>query len=50
MKVNKFDGVKGTIRSLEGFVEVLLLSVAYYYIWRNGYDRGVFPSYYGNGK
>lgn len=50
MKVNKLDGVKGTIRSLEGFVEVLLLSVAYYYVWRNGYDRGVFPAYYGNGK
>ena len=50
MKRDRLDGVKGTIRSLEGFVEILILSIAYYFVWRKGYDRGIFPAYFGNGK
>lgn len=51
MKKTKFDGMKRTIRVTEGFLEVLLLSVAYYIVWRSGYERGDgFPAYYGNGK
>ncbi len=50
MKNNKLNGMKRTIRSIEGFMEVLLLSVAYYFVWRLGYERGVFPAYFGNGK
>ena len=50
MKNNKLNGMKRTIRSIEGFLEVLLLSVAYYFVWRMGYEKGVFPAYFGNGK
>lgn len=50
MKQNKLDGVKGTLRNLEGFLEALLLSVAYYFVWVYGYDASHFPVYYGVGK
>ena len=50
MKRTKLDGMKRTIRNAEGFLEVLLLSVAYYFLWRYGYDEGGFPAYLGNGK
>ena len=51
MKKNKLDGMKRTIRFIEGFLEVLTLSVAYYIVWRMGYERSDgFPAYYGNGK
>ncbi len=51
MKKTKFDGMKRTIRVSEGFLEVLLLSVAYYFVWRYGYDRSDgFRAYLGNGK
>ncbi len=46
----KLDGVKGTIRVLEGIVEIGLLSVLYYIAWRFGYDDGSFPDYFGKGK
>ena len=49
-KMKKLDGVKGTLRAIEGILEVFLLTVAYYFVWRNGYGQGVFPAYYGNGK
>jgi len=47
---NKMQGTKSTIRALEGIIEVALLSIVYYLVWRYGYDEGVFPAYYGNGK
>ena len=50
MNRNKLDGVKHTIRAVEGFFEILVLAVAYYLVWRKGYDLGVFPAYYGKGK
>ena len=51
MKKNTFDGMKRTIRITEGLLEVLILSVAYYFVWRYGYERSDgFPAYYGNGK
>lgn len=49
-KMKKLDGVKGTIRAVEGILEVFLLTVAYYFVWRNGYDGGLFPDYFFNGK
>lgn len=49
-KMKKLDGVKGTIRAIEGILEVLLLTVAYYFVWRIGYGAGLFPNYFGNGK
>ena len=50
MTRNRLDGVKRTIRTLEGVVEVAILTVAYYFVWRMGYNAGTFPAYYGNGK
>ena len=43
--------MKRTIRVIEGLLEVVVLSVAYYIVWRMGYDRSDgFPAYYGNGR
>lgn len=50
MKRKKLDGVKGTIRAVEGLAEVALMTFFYYLFWRMGYDTGVFPTYFGNGK
>ena len=50
MNRNRLDGAKGTIRALEGLLEVTVLMIVYYILWRRGYDRGVFPNYFGNGK
>ena len=50
MNRNRLDGAKGTIRALEGILEVAVLTIVYYILWRKGYDRGVFPIYCGNGK
>ena len=44
------NGIKGLIRSLEGILEIILLTLLYYYVWRHGYDQEAFPNYYGNGK
>ena len=46
----KYDGIKGTLRSLEGFVEVLLLSVLYYFVWKFAYVDVAFVDYEGGGK
>ncbi len=50
MHTKKLEGTKGLIRMMEGLIELLLLTVLYYIFWRNGYDEGTFPAYYGNGK
>ena len=44
------DGVKSTIRGIEGFLEIAIVTMLYYYVWRHGYAEGTFPAYYGNGK
>ena len=49
-KNSKLQGTKGTIRSIEGFAEVLVLTVLYYFVWRLGFDSELFPAYYGGGK
>ncbi len=49
-KKKQLSGVKSLIRSLEGFFEILILSVAYYAIWRHGYESDLFPTYFGYGK
>ncbi|MBE6975829.1 MAG: sugar transferase [Ruminococcaceae bacterium] len=50
MKRTKLDGVKHAIRTIEGSLEVAVLTVAYYLVWRIGYDAGTFPAYFGYGK
>lgn len=41
---------KGTVQHIESFLQVLILSLLYYFVWRKGYDDGNFPPYFGNGK
>ena len=43
-------GVKSLIRTMEGLLEILVLAVIYYLVWRRGYDPELFPTYYGKGK
>ena len=52
MKIKKrnLDGVKSTIRGVEGFVEIAIVTLIYYFVWRMSYPEGTFPAYYGNGK
>ncbi len=41
---------KGTIQYIESLLQVGLLCLLYYFVWREGYDDGNFPPYLGNGK
>ena len=50
MKRKPLEGAKGTIRTIEAIAELSVLAFLYYYIWRNMYSEGIFPTYYGNGK
>jgi len=49
-KRKQISGAKSLIRSLEGFLEILILSFSYYAVWRQGYDPDIFPAYFGYGK
>ena len=49
-KKKQISGIKSLIRGLDGFVEILLLAFAYYYVWRHGYEASQFPPYFGMGK
>lgn len=50
MRSTKYDSIKGTLRGLAGLIEVLLLSVVYYYIWKFAYLDVAFVDYQGGGK
>lgn len=41
---------KGFIRKMEGLIEVVILAVLYYYMWKWCYRDTVSPNYYGFGK
>ncbi len=42
---------RGLLKGIECLIEVLLLSVLYYVVWRHGYyEEGLFPAYFFNGK
>ena len=41
---------KELLRGIEGTLEVILLSLAYYFSFRNFYSAGSFPNYLGRGK
>ncbi len=49
-KKKQLSGAKSLIRSAEGFLEILILTLLYYFAWRRGYEANVFPAYFGNGK
>ena len=41
---------KGVMRRIEGFLELIVLSVAYYLVFKYGYDNAGFHLYLGRGK
>ena len=43
-------GVKSLIRAAEGVLEVVIMTVLYYFVFRQGYDGALFPDFLGNGK
>jgi len=49
-KKKQISGIKSLIRGLDGLLEVLLLAIAYYFIWKKGYTAEPFPDYHGLGK
>lgn len=49
-KKKQISGIKSLLRSLDGTLEVVLLALSYYFIWRKGYTGEPFPAYYGFGK
>ena len=49
-KRKNINGIKSLIRSLEGILEITLLTLLYYLVWRYGYEQEDFPTYYGYGK
>jgi len=44
------SGFKSLIRSAEGLLEIIILTVIYYFVFRNGYDGQLFPDYARYGK
>ena len=44
------SGIKSLIRSIEGLAEIIILVVAYYFVFRNCYDADLFPDYARYGK
>lgn len=49
-KKKTLSGIKSLIRSAEGLLEIIILTVIYYSIFRNGYDGQLFPDYARYGK
>lgn len=47
---HEFENSKGLVRGLESILEVTVLTVVYYVIWRMAYGSGIFPEYSYNGK
>jgi len=44
------SGVKSLIRLTEGLMEIVILTVIYYFVFRNCYDSALFPEYAVKGK
>lgn len=49
-KKKQLSGVKSLIRTAEGLLEIFILACAYYFVWRQGYEATLFPTYFGYGK
>lgn len=50
MNRKRIDELKGTIRAIEALIEVVVLTLIYYLVWKNIYENSLFPAYYGRGK
>ena len=46
----RFDEVKSSVRRVESLIEITVLAVIYYAVWRIKYDSPSMPSFEGNGK
>lgn len=49
-KQRRFDEVKSSVRRVESIIEIIVLAVVYYAVWRIKYDSSSMPSFEGNGK
>ena len=46
--LDRQNAMKGFVRKMEGLVELVILSLAYYYVWKFLYRGAGFPfNYYG---
>ena len=45
-----YEDTKGFVRAAETLLEVLVMTVLYYIVWRRGYPEGLFPGYLYMGK
>lgn len=50
MEKKDIHGVKSLIRGVEGLLEITVLTLLYYAVWRLAYADGLFPNYFGKGK
>ena len=46
----RFDDIKGMIRRIEVILEIAVLVVVYYAVWRIAYGDGAMHPYLGRGK
>ncbi|SFX42051.1 exopolysaccharide biosynthesis polyprenyl glycosylphosphotransferase [Ruminococcus sp. XPD3002] len=46
----RFDEVKSSIRRVEAIIEVIVLALTYYGVWRIKYDGSSMPPFFDNGK
>ena len=49
-KQRRFDEVKSSVRRVESIIEIIVLAVVYYAVWRIKYDSSSMPSFEGNRK
>lgn len=49
-KQRKFDGVKSSVRRVESLIEIIVLALTYYVVWRIKYGGSAMPSFLGNSK
>ena len=49
-KQYQLDRAKGMIRAVEGLLEIIILALVYYIVWRKCYRPLGFPGYNGYGK
>ena len=45
-----YEDTKGFVRAVQTLLEVLVMAVLYYVVWRHSYPEGLFPGYLYLGK
>lgn len=45
-----YENTKSIVRNIESIIEVVVLAVVYYLVWKFAYETGIFPAYHGRGK